>query len=387
MRPLKIIFIVTTVDGYGADKSMLSNIIFLKNKKQVEPLVILPANGSIEELLRNENIPYLIAGYKSWTKGYKLQSLAFLKPVMKKLNNYFKARKVAKQLQGQLFDFVHTNTFTTDFGMQLAGLMRTQHIMHIREIPFEQFNFKFEYPEQEIYRKVTTQSSAVLCNSPYTLTYFGDKIGREKLRLVPNPVFSQQTSPVPKSVREGAVRRFIIAGRYEPSKNQVDALQAANLLNSRGISNFTISMFGAGPLQEEYENYIQEHKLSHIISLNPYKKNLAAELSGFDIGIVCSRYEAFGRITVEFLLNGLPVIGNNTGNTPYLIRDGQNGFIYTFSNAEELAEKMLFFIRADNDTINEMSARAYQSLSNEFSIEKSSEILYSIYQDLAKKTL
>ena len=47
-----------------------------------------------------------------------------------------------------------------------------------------------------------------------------------------------------------------------------------------------------------------------------------------DIGLTCSRNEAFGRTTVEALLMGKPVIGTNTGGTVDLISDGVDGLLY-----------------------------------------------------------
>ena len=55
---------------------------------------------------------------------------------------------------------------------------------------------------------------------------------------------------------------------------------------------------------------------------------------------MCSRAEAFGRVTVEAMKLGLPVIGAARGATPELVRDGWNGLLYAHGDANELAGKI-----------------------------------------------
>ena len=43
---------------------------------------------------------------------------------------------------------------------------------------------------------------------------------------------------------------------------------------------------------------------------------------------MCSKNEAMGRVTVEALFNGCPVIGYDGGGTPEIIKDGINGFLF-----------------------------------------------------------
>ena len=58
------------------------------------------------------------------------------------------------------------------------------------------------------------------------------------------------------------------------------------------------------------------------------------------VALMCSRQEAFGRVTVEAMKMGRPVIGVNSGGTPELVRDGFNGFLYTPGDLKDLADKI-----------------------------------------------
>src|SRR5205823_11645068 len=61
-----------------------------------------------------------------------------------------------------------------------------------------------------------------------------------------------------------------------------------------------------------------------------------------DIALVCSTCEAFGRVTVEGLLAGKPVIAANSGASPELIQDGFNGLLYKMGDVEELAQRIRY---------------------------------------------
>jgi glycosyltransferase involved in cell wall biosynthesis len=62
-----------------------------------------------------------------------------------------------------------------------------------------------------------------------------------------------------------------------------------------------------------------------------------------DVVLMCSRWEAFGRATVEAMLAGKPVIGTaNSGGTAELIQDGITGLLYKAGDHDELANKIQF---------------------------------------------
>lgn len=43
-------------------------------------------------------------------------------------------------------------------------------------------------------------------------------------------------------------------------------------------------------------------------------------------------------MTIEAMLSSNPVIASNAGANPELVRDGENGFLYTYNVADDLAK-------------------------------------------------
>lgn len=61
-----------------------------------------------------------------------------------------------------------------------------------------------------------------------------------------------------------------------------------------------------------------------------------------DVVLICSHWEPFGRVTVEAMLAGKPVIAIS-GATVELIHDGVTGLLYDPGNYSVLANKMRYF--------------------------------------------
>lgn len=55
-----------------------------------------------------------------------------------------------------------------------------------------------------------------------------------------------------------------------------------------------------------------------------------------DFEVMCSKFEAFGRVTVEALRSGKLFIGANTGATSEIVEDGITGYVYPVGNYKSL---------------------------------------------------
>jgi len=59
-----------------------------------------------------------------------------------------------------------------------------------------------------------------------------------------------------------------------------------------------------------------------------FKKEVAEEYHRADAVLMCSRDEGMGRVTVEAMSYGKPVLGYRGGATPELLTDEVDGFLY-----------------------------------------------------------
>jgi len=92
--------------------------------------------------------------------------------------------------------------------------------------------------------------------------------------------------------------------------------------------------------------------------------------------LVCSGFECFGRVIVEGLKCGLPVIVPDKPFGQELIKEGYNGFLYNRESSGDLAQKIILLRQTGH--LPEMKQNALKSVENRFSIPTFAEEFISI---------
>ena len=113
-----------------------------------------------------------------------------------------------------------------------------------------------------------------------------------------------------------------------------------------------------------------------------YTKELQAMRSNSSMVLVCSKREAFGRVTAEAMMSGKIVIGSNRGGTRELIgANKERGYLYTWNNPKELAQKIQFAISNPSETIKR-EKRAQEFVLRLTDLENYTDKLERIYQKI-----
>ena len=90
-----------------------------------------------------------------------------------------------------------------------------------------------------------------------------------------------------------------------------------------------------------------------------------------DIFLMTSDNEGFGLVLAEAASFGLPLISFRISGPEDIIIDGENGFLVEKGNLDEMAEKIVYLLR--NDEEREKMAKKSQSMNERFTIEKVSK--------------
>lgn len=350
---MTIVYVLTTYDGYGADKSAILNISYLIQTGKYNIICVSAGEGRSTHQLRELKIPIIILPILSWFDGYKWPSFRFLKKAVKIVFNRLLS------IIALIFVFKHktgnnvivlTNTFTTDFGLRLAYAGGFKSVIHVRELPEQQFNFQYIFNKEYITRVICKTNTHVWVNSKKTSNYITNKF---KLNgsIVPNPIFKKRIKSTEK-VRTKNQLVFGFVGRMSAEKGIWEVILSFEKICDRIRGNAKLLVCGDGVQRDEIQKYIVEKELSDLIVLNNYVENIQAILCEIDVGLVASKEEAFGRIVIEYFSYSIPVIGHCSGNLPELIDHGKSGFLY--NDQDTLAEKMLGYV-LDKDLVNEQS--------------------------------
>ena len=112
-----------------------------------------------------------------------------------------------------------------------------------------------------------------------------------------------------------------------------------------------------------------------------YQKNVSKFLDKSDIFCMCTKWEAFGRTTVEAMLSGNLVIGANTAGTKDLIDDGVTGILYNQGNSEDLYNKIVLAIE-NKSRSKEIAKSGRKYMFENMSSEKNADEIYKLYNDI-----
>ena len=107
-------------------------------------------------------------------------------------------------------------------------------------------------------------------------------------------------------------------------------------------------------------------------------------MSGFDLFVMPSRYEAFPYVLLEATAASLPLITTPVGGTAALLEDGVNGILVQHEQADTLAQAMDKLVQSA-DLRKTMGDHSKQ-ISENYSIENMTDKICSVYQQLLSST-
>ena len=352
---MKILFIGHENELNGASKSLLNIIAELKDKHEIYVLTSYKDGSFIKEL-KKRNVSYLYAPFyrfrivKGSTLGWIKKKIIWY--FFQNIVNEITAMRMARWAKSNNIDIIHTNSSVLDIGARISKYSKIVHVCHIREfgdLDFDMFPISSKAMGYKLLNRYTT---AFICVSNAIRNHY-NKIDSKKKYVIYNGVGNDNIVPIHEKKWENV--RFLIAGRISTAKGQKEAIKACSLLSDQGIDNYELLIAGAGKefLEDQVPRAVKD-KVKFLGLVNDMPSIRAVT----DIELVCSRAEAFGRVTVEAMLAGNPVIGSNTGGTTELIQDGITGFLYEYGNSEDLAKKMKKLI--ENRDILEMMGKTGQ---------------------------
>lgn len=382
---MKVLYIATADYKYGAAKTQIDMILELKNSYGVIPVVLTKVHNPLNDLCDENGIE----NYSYWYRDIMAGS-AYSNPILnlaKHIIKYLLYLRGAITQKGILkcginwneIDIIHTNHIRIDIGAYISRKTGIPHIWHIKElnqghvkiIHYKTRCYQYINKNADLFIAVTNQVKNFWCNAGLEST---------KVKVIYEGISCDKF--IPRKERHDEKLKLVCVGRIEKSKGQLQILQAIEKLPDSIKKNISLDLIGEAypDYLKQLKKYIEHYGLKDIVTFCGYCENIANELWKYDIGILASKGDAFGTVTAEYMAAGLVPIATYTE----LVNHMEEGLRYEFNDVDKLAQNIRFLYENAGKR-EELSARAYEKVRSQYSIEKNAEEICKVYCELSNK--
>lgn len=379
----QVLFITHYNGMYGANQSLCKLMVELRKNYNICPIVLLPSRGPICEFLEDNDIKYYIFHFYWWVNADTGFFQALLN-IRKQFLNILRLPKLLQILKNNEINLVYSNSITINIGFYLSKILHRPHIWHIRE---SMDAYKFKYSMGVFFSKFFFQTGAdrYIVISDFLIKTYAGILPSSKIQKVYNGVSIKVNEKVNR-IHVVDTLNICCIGVMCEQKNQLEILEALNILKEEGKTNIRLHLIGSSKKDylQEVNDYINRNKLEEMVCIYGHQSNVNDILDTMDIGVVAAHDEAFGRASIEYMLHKMPVIASQSGANQEIVKDGVNGYLYSLYNPKQLANKVKLFLKDPFHT-KIIGAVAFRYAQQKFSSEQNAREVNNIMLDLLKK--
>lgn len=285
-------------------------------------------------------------------------------------------------LLSKKFDVLHVHGssgwggfFPVIVGMIVGSLWGKKRIVTFHGGNAEKFLSK--YPKQTKF--FLNKANTIIVLSGYLENVF-QKHGFET-EVIPNVV----NPPEIKFGKKTALRPRFISIRYLNSVYNVECIIRAFKIVCNKFPNAALNILGDGEQKQKLERLVKEENIKGVrFSGRVSNMEVYGHMKNADILLSAPLIDNMPVSILEAFSAGLIVISSNVGGVPFMIKDGENGYLFESNNHTELAEKMMLAIEFPEKS-QDMIKKGKESLSY-YSWESVSRKIYQLYTELQPPT-
>jgi len=133
---------------------------------------------------------------------------------------------------------------------------------------------------------------------------------------------------------------------------------------------------------QELLRLVQASGLEKVVTFTGFRQDVSRLLTGMDIMVHASTApEPFGRVIIEGMAAGVPVIGTNAGAVPEIIQDGVNGLLVAPDDIDAMASAITYAL--DHPQEREAWRReARRTVAQEFTAARYVRGVEKVYEEI-----
>lgn len=333
-----------------------------------------PVEAEIREQLENEGIKVVFANQFSHPRF--AQSLRNIYQFIKgnKINTIHSHVQVGTILACLLklvhsFRLIRTAHTPVEFGASIVG--------NLSRLVFVQWVYPF-IVDIEV---GVSDSIAKSLNRRWFARLFNKK-SKRIYNAILMPHENQEDSDPFEELRSGprqiywVITAIAILNRFK----RFDTIIRAMPMILEKVPQARFALVGAGPMETEYRKLALDLGVSDAVWFLGQRKDVSKILRYSNVFIQPSRVEGLSTVILEAMQQGVAVVATEIPGNRELIRDGDNGLLFSVGNEHQLAEKILDLF--NNPTkASQLAARAKSQL-KKFDIKAIAEEYQNLYRTM-----
>lgn len=349
----------------GGGKSLLGLLAHLPESGW-KAHVVVPGEGQFTDVLAGQGLPHTIYPFKPLEWRQPLASLATTQ----------RWARIFQQIKPTL---IHANGFELSRSFALAaGILGIPYITHVR--------FPVGADGARWTLRGLPKPAAFIFNSHAMKEVLWPNLSslapHSRAFVAHNAVDLEDFTPAPWP--DSPVLRVGIIANFAPFKRHEDFLRmAAEMIKARQNLEFWIvgeDTQGTGR-KEALEQLARDLKVDSYVRFLGHRSDIPDILRQLHVLVVPSAFEPFGRVVIEAMACGRPVIGSRDGGIPEIIEAGKTGYLVPVGDCHGFAQATLDVI-SDRNKWAIMSHQACGAARDRFSVTAHVKQITGIYQEI-----
>ena len=360
-KPLRVAFVSSTNDIIGGGEHSLLTLLRSLDRKRVEPILFAPAKGTLTRAAEDLGVAVATRPMPTVVQGLLDTTLL----------------RWARAFRKHRIDLVHVNS--AGRALMLAGWAAKGFgipvIWHMR-VATKEFVDGLQ----------ASLSDRVIATSSFVASRLQQDAACSKIVKIPNPVDLERFKPQQEGDgwrKTAGIDEQIplvgVIGRLDAWKRFELAIDTLAVVNES--IPVQMAILGDGPERNALERRAREKGIQDRVSFLGWQDQPELALAAMDLLLHPTPKEHFGRIFIEAMAAGRPVVSVRSGGAAELVLDGETGMLAEPDDVAGLAERIKQLIQ-DEGLRSSMGQRARELAEELYSGKSVSGRVVELYDEV-----
>ena len=352
----RIAFLVDDLRVGGSELFLRDLCLSLKEDQEVR-MIGLFAGGAVGKEVAAEGVPVRVLGLRKWNAPWKVFELIAL-------------------LNDGGIEVLHCERLVSSIVGVIAGRLAGTPKVIVRR-------GSLAWWPGRIYRTLDRiammWSDRVVASSRAIRDSFVQEQGlpQEKFVVIPHGVRSpDEPSPTDRERKAGGRATIGCVANFNWRKDHDSLLEAFREVSNRH-SSARLVLVGTGDLEAMARKKAEGLGLGEKVEFLGSRLDVPEILRRLDLLVLPSKTEGFGRVLIEAMAAGVPIVATRVGGIPEVVTDGRTGRLVPTGSPKELAQAILHVLD-EPDEAERLAAEARKDVVMRFSLDAA----VSRYRDL-----